>query len=128
MSDDSRTPDESLPDTTAHSDGSLYDALGLRDSGARILGVLIRLDARLQALSTRQEEILSELAKQDQRLDKWQTAAEIVSAAGSALVKGAQSRVLWLLIGVALGIGALSIDAIGQAAAPILLGGSSNAP
>lgn len=129
MSDDSTPNGIGAPnDAGADSEGSLYDALGLRDGGARMLGVLIRLDTRLQAIVDSDAAIHARLDAIDKRLDAWGFAAQAVGLAGSALVKGSQSRILWLLIGVALGLGALSIDAVGNAIAPLLIQGGSNAP
>lgn len=129
MSDDSTPNGIGAPnDAGADSEGSLYDALGLRDGGARMLGVLIRLDTRLQAIVDSDAAIHARLDTIDKRLDSWDFATQAVSRAGSALAKGAQSRVLWLLIGIAIGLGALSIDAIGNAVVPLLIQGGSNAP
>lgn len=128
MTDDTRVPDAAVDDAPPTSEGSLYDALGLRDSGARILGVLIRLDAKLEALSARQEQIHGEIEEIDQRLDRWYAALSAISMAGSAIAKGAKSNIFWLLIGIAIGLGSLSIDAIGQLVAPILIGGPQGAP
>lgn len=109
-------------DATEEIDGdSLYDALGVRDNAGRLIGVLIRLDAQYQEIGRQQGDLLVRLDLIDGRIGEWALAVKAMSLAGQALAKGAQSRLLWLLLGVALGIGALSIDAVGRAVAPLIL-------
>lgn len=117
-----------LDDISPDTEGSLFETLGLRGSGASLIGILIQLDTRLQGIAAKDDAIHARLDVIEKRMDEWSFAAQAIGRAGDALVAAAGSRVFWLILGIALGLGSLSIDAVGKAVGPMLIQGATDAP